>query len=63
MPLFASSLTNPSSTITSKLAQEIDLFDAPFFRMSRAEATALDPQTRLLLQVSQEAFANAGAVG
>jgi len=40
--------------------QGVDLFDAPFFHMGRAEAIALDPQTRLLLQVTQQAFANAG---
>ena len=38
----------------------MDLFDGPFFRMSRAEAAALDPQTRLLLQVTQEALSDAG---
>jgi acyl transferase domain-containing protein len=38
----------------------VDLFDGPFFRMSRGEAAALDPQTRLLLQVTQEAFIDAG---
>lgn len=41
--------------------QGVELFDAPFFRLSRAEATALDPQARLLLQVAQEAFVDAGA--
>ena len=28
-----------------------DLFDAAHFRLSRAEAISIDPQTRLLLQV------------
>ena len=40
--------------------QGVDLFDAGYFRMSRAEATALDPQTRVLLAVSQEALLDAG---
>lgn len=31
--------------------EDVDLFDAAHFRLSRAEATAMDPQTRLLLQV------------
>ena len=36
------------------LAQDPDLFDAAHFRLSRTEAVALDPQARLLLQVSAE---------
>ena len=32
-------------------AEDTDLFDAAHFRLSRAEATSIDPQTRLLLQV------------
>jgi len=40
--------------------QGVDRFDAAAFRLSRAEATALDPQTRLLLQVTQEALVDAG---
>ena len=35
-------------------AQDPDLFDAAHFRLSRTEAVALDPQARLLLQVSAE---------
>ena len=31
--------------------EEADLFDAAHFRLSLAEAAAMDPQTRLLLQV------------
>jgi 3-oxoacyl-(acyl-carrier-protein) synthase/acyl carrier protein len=36
--------------------QGIGAFDAKYFRMSRVEATALDPQARLLLQVAAEAL-------
>lgn len=43
--------------------QGVDRFDAAAFRLSRAEAMALDPQTRLLLQVTQEALADAGGAG
>lgn len=32
-------------------AEDVDLFDADHFRLSRAEAASIDPQTRLLLQV------------
>ncbi len=34
--------------------QDIDLHDAAHFRLSRTEATALDPQARLLLEVAAE---------
>jgi acyl transferase domain-containing protein len=42
------------------LNEPIDLFDAPFFRISLKEAQSLDPQQRLLLEVSWEALENAG---
>ena len=38
----------------------VDLFDAPFFRISPREVAAMDPQHRLLLQVSYEALENSG---
>lgn len=37
-------------------------FDHPFFRLSPKEARALDPQHRLLLEVTWEALENAGIV-
>ncbi|KAI6442156.1 Type I Iterative PKS [Pyricularia oryzae] len=40
--------------------QEHSEFDANFFRISQQEAAALDPQQRLMLEVSYEAFENAG---
>ncbi|WP_341737261.1 SDR family NAD(P)-dependent oxidoreductase [Microcoleus sp. CAWBG640] len=39
---------------------EIEQFDAEFFRMASREAANLDPQQRLLLEVSWEALENAG---
>lgn len=39
--------------------QDVDLHDAAYFRLARAEATAIDPQTRLLLQVCTEATVDA----
>jgi acyl transferase domain-containing protein len=38
----------------------IDLFDAPFFRISPIEAANMDPQQRLLMEVSWEALEQAG---
>lgn len=42
------------------MIQDVDLFDAAFFRMNHLEATCLDPQTRQLLHVTQEALSDAG---
>lgn len=35
-------------------------FDAAFFNINRADATAMDPQQRQLLEVVYEGFENAG---
>ena len=39
---------------------DVDRFDAPFFRISPVEAQHLDPQQRLMLETSWQALENAG---
>ncbi|KAL8808019.1 MAG: hypothetical protein Q9182_000297 [Xanthomendoza sp. 2 TL-2023] len=64
----ANSFWHPSDerhgTVTFKgghfLQDDIGLFDAPFFSMTLAEANAMDPQQRMLLEVTYEAMENAG---
>nr|UWV21335.1 polyketide synthase 2 [Chaetomium globosum] len=42
------------------LKEDVGLFDAPFFGITASEAEGMDPQHRLLLEISYEAFENAG---
>ena len=37
-----------------------EVFDGPFFNMSRADCIAMDPQQRQLLEVTYECLENAG---
>ncbi|WP_074437443.1 hybrid non-ribosomal peptide synthetase/type I polyketide synthase [Klebsiella quasipneumoniae] len=50
----------PGATFRGGFISDIDQFDAGFFDISPNEAQAMDPQHRLLLDVSHEAFENAG---
>ncbi|MEZ5036041.1 MAG: SDR family NAD(P)-dependent oxidoreductase [Chitinophagales bacterium] len=40
--------------------KDIEVFDAPFFDLTRIETESLDPQQRLLLELTQEALENSG---
>lgn len=40
------------------LQENISAFDAPFFSIPGAEAAAMDPQSRLLLETSYRALEN-----
>ncbi|HRI66026.1 MAG TPA: SDR family NAD(P)-dependent oxidoreductase, partial [Polyangium sp.] len=50
---------NPGASYAA-LLDDIDQFDAAFFGISPREAEALDPQQRMLLEVTWEALENAG---
>ncbi|MFJ9033467.1 amino acid adenylation domain-containing protein [Streptomyces sp. NPDC102274] len=55
-------LTHPDYVRARAVTEGADLFDAAFFDYSPAEAESMDPQHRLLLETSWQAFENAGIV-
>ncbi|MEU5266062.1 polyketide synthase [Amycolatopsis sp. NPDC021455] len=48
------------NNVTGGFLSDVDVFDHEFFAMSEAEAAAMDPQQRMLLQCSWHAFEDAG---
>ncbi len=49
-----------SVTFSAGITGDVRLFDAGFFKMGKLEAQTLDPQQRLVLEMSLEAFESAG---
>ncbi|BAV99523.1 hybrid non-ribosomal peptide synthetase/type I polyketide synthase [Lysobacter enzymogenes] len=53
-------VANPAFVASAALLDEVERFDAEFFRMTPREAEVLDPQQRLLLECSVQALESAG---
>jgi acyl transferase domain-containing protein/surfactin synthase thioesterase subunit/acyl carrier protein len=53
-------VANPGYVKASPMLQDVEMFDASFFGYSPKDAALMDPQQRLFLEVSWEAFENAG---
>jgi acyl transferase domain-containing protein/surfactin synthase thioesterase subunit/acyl carrier protein len=53
-------LANPNYVKAAPILSDVETFDAGFFGFSPKEAALMDPQHRLFLEVSWEAFENAG---
>ena len=56
----ASLLDTPGYVAAAPVLDGVDQFDAAFFSYSAREATLMDPQQRMLLEVAWECFENAG---
>ena len=50
----------PGFVNAGSILDDVDLFDASFFKYSARDAELMDPQQRLFLECSWEAFENAG---
>ena len=53
-------LANPGYVKAAPMLRDVEMFDASFFGYSPKDAALMDPQQRLFLEVSWEAFENAG---
>ena len=53
-------VANPNYVKAAPILPNVEMFDASFFGYSPKDATLMDPQQRLFLEVSWEAFENAG---
>ncbi|WP_441260607.1 type I polyketide synthase [Bradyrhizobium sp. 521_C7_N1_3] len=53
-------ISNPGYVKAAPILRDVETFDAAFFGYSPKDAALMDPQQRLFLEVSWEAFENAG---
>lgn len=53
-------LTRPDFVKASPVLEDIDQFDATFFKIGKREAELMDPQQRILLEIAWEAMEEAG---
>jgi acyl transferase domain-containing protein/surfactin synthase thioesterase subunit/acyl carrier protein len=53
-------VAHPSYVKAAPMLRDVEMFDASFFGYSPKDAALMDPQQRLFLEVSWEAFENAG---
>ena len=53
-------VANPDYVKAAPILRDVEMFDASFFGYSPKDATLMDPQQRLFLEVCWEAFENAG---
>ncbi|MEJ0079196.1 MAG: SDR family NAD(P)-dependent oxidoreductase [Alphaproteobacteria bacterium] len=53
-------VANPDYVKASPVLRDVEMFDAAFFGYSPKDASLMDPQQRLFLEVCWEAFENAG---